>query len=624
MSDGAAPAPSPVVAGASPLRWAPLLVALVLLVGLIVARVRLAHSINIHWDEFYFLSKVHSYARGELTGKLLTFHVHFLGWVRDAAATEVLQVLRLREVMLGFGAIAALATLVIGRRLIGGGTVPALVGASFAVLAGQSLSLVLNHGASARYDPIVVALFLVAGALLVSGGRANTVLAGVVTALCLLVSIKSALYLPTLLGLLLCRWLWAPAAERRSVLGDAALFAAAALLTFAPLLALHAASLAPEPAAVTAAPLGPASTSSGLGAILAKVVVLDRGLPNAKALIGSLRWDTAYWALLFIGVVMASISVGRGDREVKQRSAQLLCFALPLTALLFYRNSFHYFYVSVIPPAALLVGLVFGRAAKGLAQRPLLAAVAVLVMAAPSARAASLWYAYNSDDQLVVQKQIVDAVHETFPTPVPYVDRCAMIGSFKKSGPFMSTWTLGEYRKRGTPVMREALRRERPQFLLQNISSLEVQRGFKGGRGFHRLLREDFMVLKESFIPHWGPLWVAGKTVTLAPADGAPSEIDVVIAGSYRLEASAAVLVDGRSLEPGATVELAEGRHQLAATQADISTVTLRTASARPPPQRPPPPPRVFEGFRYRTAPVPTVSSDAVADGDGEDDPAAP
>lgn len=97
----------------------PLLVVAALLLPLALVRWRLASTLNINWDEFYFLSRIHTWVRGELTEKLLTFHVHLFSWIGRVSAQEIDQVLALREVMLAFGLLAAASTAVIGWRLMG-------------------------------------------------------------------------------------------------------------------------------------------------------------------------------------------------------------------------------------------------------------------------------------------------------------------------------------------------------------------------------------------------------------------------------------------------------------------------------------------------------------------------
>ncbi|MDP2344022.1 MAG: hypothetical protein Q8O67_23895 [Deltaproteobacteria bacterium] len=574
------------------LRHLPVVVMAALLVPLAIVRVRLASSINVNWDELYFLSHVHSHLRGALSEKLLTFHVHFLAWVARVSSNEIDQVLALREVMLAFGAVAVVSTVVIGWRLIG-----SAAGALFAVFAGQSLSLVLNHGASARFDPIIVALFLAAAALLSGHSaprrRARAVVAGVVVAVAMLVSIKSALYLPTLVGLLVCRVISED--NRRDAVVDVFVFLACLVVVGAALFGVHVASLAVAPAVAAG------TVDGGLGGLLAsvfKTALVDQEFPQPSALMSTLRWDGAVWLLALVGFGLACAGVGA--RRAQLQHMQLLCFILPLVGIAVYRNSFAYFYVSVVPPAALLAGLVVGRVHTRLLHRPVLATLLILLIATPVARAAWRWNWLNSEDQVSSQRDVVDAVHAIFPTPVPYVDRCAMIATFPKAGPFMSTWTLAAYRKLGTPIMEPLLRQYQPQFVLQNVGGLELGRSFEGNAKAHRLLPADFAILQQNFIPHWGPIWVAGKAVSL-PGNDASVAVDVVIAGRYVLESAAPVMVDGAAVAPSAVVELVEGAHTLSASRPLVAT--LRTASAQPPPTSAAPKDPLFVGFGFRTAP---------------------
>ena len=58
--------------------------------GLVAAAIAFCLLLQLHlvfvqpvnWDEFRFLADIHSYARGELSGALLTFQVHFFGWLK--------------------------------------------------------------------------------------------------------------------------------------------------------------------------------------------------------------------------------------------------------------------------------------------------------------------------------------------------------------------------------------------------------------------------------------------------------------------------------------------------------------------------------------------------------------
>src|SRR5262249_30472793 len=68
--------------------------ALALLIGLeLLFRYQLLFRLNINWDEFLFLSKIHDYRRGDLASPLQTFYVHFFAWLPLVPGNEVTQVI---------------------------------------------------------------------------------------------------------------------------------------------------------------------------------------------------------------------------------------------------------------------------------------------------------------------------------------------------------------------------------------------------------------------------------------------------------------------------------------------------------------------------------------------------
>ncbi len=572
---------------------APLLIVSLALVALFALRFQVLFTQNVNWDEFAFLAKVHAYLRGELSSRLLTFHVHFFTWVPTTVDGELRQVVAMRVVMFGCALSSAFSTYVVGRRLLG--SAPS---ALFAVVAGQSLSHVITHGASARYDPVVAAAFLGAGALLLSERRGATAVAGVLFAVGAMVSLKILLFLPSLLGLLA---LWAlfpavtPGGARTDAARAALQFVASLGVAFGVLYVAHAATLAPAPRAV--GQLAVSNLTSMAGRALG-----DHDGNTGKYLASSLTWDWGVWTLCALGVAMAIATLASPRRSPAERraSAGLLCLALPLIALVAYRNSFPYFYTCVVPPASLVAALPLARLLRAIEQRPLAASLAAILALVPQASRALEWRAYNLHDQLASQGALLEAVHQVFPAPVPYVDRCSMVGSFPKVGPFMSGWVMGQYRRAGQPIMRELLERERPLFLLQNIETLRLAKAWDPNEP-RRLLREDFEVLRDNFVPYWGPLWVAGKTVRITDGAGA---FDIVIAGPYRVAEPVALRLDGIEVEPGAIVELAVGAHHLEVHQPDgIDRVTLRTAGAKPAPDTEPPRGNVFQGFAFHRRP---------------------
>lgn len=552
-----------------------------------VARLWLLPTLNVNWDEFYFLSQVHALARGELSAPYLTFHAHLFGFVRHVADNEVDQVLALRVVMAGCGLLGAAATIAAGRAL--GGTWRAGL---LAAVAAASFSLVMQFGFQARFDPLVANLFVCSVALLLQEKKRFDVFAGALFALAMLISVKASLYAPALL------LVWAGRGARhtglvpalRGAVRAAAPFVVAMLAVGAPLAAWHVSGLAPAPAGSAVV-----AESSGLAAIAAKVAAGLFSFPQHKVLVRSLTTDSVTWgALGFAGV--AALLWLRAP-ATRPRGLAAIGLLLPLCALTFYRNSFPYFYVTLMLPACLAISVLDAAAVARLGPK-IVGAVVVLFSLLCVGRAARFAWA-NGDDQVAHQRVIVDAAHAVFPEPVPYIDRCGMIASFPKVGPFMSTWSLENYRGRGAALFPGLLAARAPVLVVDNVGGLALGApAASRGTGAHALLPADFAVLRDNYVRHWGPLWIAGKRVHVDA--GVDVHVDFAVPGRYVVDS--AVSVDGVDVGAGVVVDVALGDHVLRATSS--GDVEFRAAAARPPPLHAPPSRRVFTGFSTRSRPA--------------------
>ncbi len=156
-----------------------------------------------HWDEFHFLSVLYEARRGALTTPLQTFYVHLFSWLpavtSGALIPEQVGMLVGRGVMF----LLSLATLWLLYRLALRIYSPQVSLACCVLYSG--LSHVLEHGAAFRYDPLLGFGFVLSWWLLTcSTIAAAPWMAGVVISLMVLLSLKSALFLPTLLLLAIC------------------------------------------------------------------------------------------------------------------------------------------------------------------------------------------------------------------------------------------------------------------------------------------------------------------------------------------------------------------------------------------------------------------------------------
>jgi hypothetical protein len=571
-------------------------VVLFLLGMLFVARARRLSWINVNWDEFYFLSRIHELRRGELADVFLTFHTRLLAWVVDVGQDEVDQVIALRVVMALSAVVTAASAWTIGRRL-GGTRATAALGA----LAGQSLSFVVLHGCAARFDPPLIALATMTLALLLVDRRSALVAAAVGYAMAFLITLKAGLYAPTVLV-----FLWLRPTNRR--VNDVLVFGAVFFVVFGVLLGLHQATLAAPPPVVVA------SDGRSAGSMLARA--LPGGIVlQEQTLAVTLETDTVVWAALAVAFISLVASAGL---DAARRRPALLALSLfaPLLGALGYRNSFAYFYVSIFPAAAVALGTALALAVDAATRRTssspatrdptalagssaapagiavvVVLAVFVVGLAVAFARPA-LALLDRQRNEVRTARAILAAVHAVFPDPVPYVDRCGMVASFPKVGPFMSTWGLEAYRAAGRADLPALLSTRQPQFVLANVGSLRLERPHDP-RSRYALLAQDAAVLRENFVPHWGPLWVAGHVVDVPEASTA--SFLHAIPGAFRLESATPVLLDGVRVAPGDVVSLAAGRHTIADAAGGAVRVTLRTAQAGPPPTKPPPRRRLFQ-----------------------------
>jgi hypothetical protein len=553
------------------------------ILGLLVLKVHLLSLVNVNWDEFRFLSRIHELDRGELTTGFQTFHVRLFGWIPGVATNEVDQVIAGRRVAFLLRVGSSVLLFLLGRRLYGS------TGALVAVLACLGFSHLVRHGEAFRADPIIAFLFLagVAMLLLRPSSRGFAVGAAVTLAIALLVSVKAVFYLPVLGVVLLAPW--AGDAEARTAGRRVAAFALALVAATAALHVLHAASLPGDGGVIATAAV------SRAGEVGARVLWT---VPFVEALVESIRLDRAFWPLLLVGASLAATEALRGAAGMRANGLVVLGMLLPILSLLIYRNTFAYFYAVIVPPASLACGLVAARLESWMSRRPFLATMAVLLLAVPLTGPGVRAWSLLRRDTITGQRQVLEAVREIFPPRTTYIDRCSMVAGYPKAGPFMTTFVLSSYRDRGEPIMPGLVRDRQPVFVLANVSGLELAADWASiGRLQHRLLRDDFQFLRARYVHHWGPIYVAGASLTVTP--GMDQGFDLPIDAIYTLETTGAVLVDGRELAAGETTRLAAGPHRASSPDAR-KRVTLRYGEHLPRPSGAPPSSPLFLDLGFR------------------------
>lgn len=537
-------------------------------------RLHLVFVYEVNWDEFLHLSHVYAYQRGDLTRALQTIYVHAFPWVTLVPGNEVDQVVAARLPLFVLSVGTAGFLYLICRRLL---TVRA---ALFAVLAYLSFAFVIRQGNSFRTDPIATFLLMAALWLIVCrpAWLGLALLAGGLIGLAGAVTIKSVIYVPTIaLVLLIALW---TAQDRRKAFRHGLVIAVTAALACLAFLLAHRLSL------------GAAGDSLGrVGSAIGKTLV-ERDFLNAILTFKlALRQNPVFWLAAALGLVACLLGLFRSADRPRANWATLLALGATLASLGVYTQSFAYYYPFMLAPAAALCGAALSLFPARI--RPGVATVGGALLGAFML----LHYAVALEQDNRAQRRVLVAVHQIFPRPTAYIDRCSMVSSYPKYGPFMSVWGMQGYYRRGVPIMRGILEAHQPRFLIANRELLDLDALGPGdyGPAHFGLFEEDAELLKANFLRHWGPIYVAGKQ--LAVSAQAPSRpFEILIEGPYTVESAVPVELDGRAVRPGEVVTLAPGAHRLRLIEAPAE-VTLRWGDHLYRPEAPPPEGPLFHGF---------------------------
>jgi len=537
----------------------------------VAANFLLAARQNVNWDEFNYLTQVHSYLRGELVARMQTFHVHLFGWLPGLSSNEVDQIVGARLVI---GIVAAANALLI---YVGARRFMDRHAALFGLCAYLAMNFVIGNSIAFRADPMATFLALLACFTVVGkpGRTMGAAIAGAIMAVAMMLTIKSIFYV-TAFGLVFLAMgeTW----RDRFRLGLA--FAAAGIPVFALLYGVHAETLATPPDLVPLAGLGPAGS---------KMFLADGLFPRWPEFLASVAANPILWFACSIGVATLLGAIRRRPERRERRDAWvLLAMTVPVLTPLIYRNAFDYYYVFILPPAAWLAGIAYQRlfsaamtSARGFAARFLITVV-VLQLLFLTAYLARQW-----PDRTTPQRLTLAGVHQVFPALVAYIDGYGIVASFPSAGFFMSSWGMDSYRAVGRPIFADRVAAAQPPMLLADALALHdaLLPGLPVPDNL-RLLPEDASFLVDHYLQYWGMLFVAGKQ--LAVPGGGPLEFTIAVAGDYRLEGAAPVRIDGKSLAPNEVIMLSEGVHLVETDATDSADVRLVWAVAQPAPSQAP------------------------------------
>lgn len=477
----------------------------------------LAHTHNVNWDEFYFLSHLHAFLDGRLDRPMQTFFVHGFTWLAELPGHEMEQIFAARLVMVACLGLTTFSVHSIARHFTDRRS------ADIAALAFLTSGFVLAHGTSFRADPLAAALLTTSIAILLTSRLSvwQMMAAALTSALAVLVTIKSALYLPAFLAVLVWRINDRAAVLRILVTG----FLAGGICVSLYLWHMSGIRVAEDNA-----------TASNAKDALNTTLLNSAIFPRSAELLS--------WAVFSLPQIIL-IGIGLGAGWNARRALLLMLFAAPLLSVVIYRNAFVYFFPFAVP--LLMVAVAVGAQRLGTSRR--MAQLVAVMLASFFVQTAQ-----TLPDRADSQHATIAEVHRLFPEPVTYIDDSHMIATFPNPGFFMSTWGVARYRAAGNPVFAGIIAAHQPPLLIANKTALARTMDPKtpdGAAPF--LLPEDHAILRVSYVHYAGSIWLAGRSITLTAE---PARLAPPFPGNYRLEASKPVQIDSVVVAPGDVLSL--------------------------------------------------------------------
>ena len=524
------------------------LLILTLITTTLFLKFRLLFLLNIDVDEFTFLSVVHRYIQGTLGSPFYTFHVHLFSWLPMVSMNEIDQVMAARLVMFSFFVGSSVFTYLIAKYFLN------TTGALFSVLCYVSISNIIIHGTSFRFDPICSLLFLIAVYLFLNkpGRNVGISLSGFCMALSMMISFKSFFYMVTLIVLCLC--LLYISEDRRETIKNIILFYISFLISLLLLFMYHSHMLFDmQYKDILFSVSGNVKHTVGLK------LFFNGYIHNWQYLVIFIIENIVVVSLLISGLILIIYKYAIGN-NIYNNNIIILSFLVNCAPLVYYRYNHPYFYVFILSPAIVLFGIIVNGLEK-INHGKMLYIVPILISLLSLIVFSNVIHHYNNNafDQNISKKEIVNAVHKMFPTPVPYIDRCFMISSFPGVGLQMTTSDMERYSKANNPIMRDMIVQQKPKLIVANIVYLDLKLPYNGNAKDiffnYPLLEEDYEVLRRNYIHHWGKLYVPGKKFNFN-SEKKEEKFKILIPGTYTIETTENIQINGVNYENGDIIRL--------------------------------------------------------------------
>lgn len=494
--------------------------------AVILAQAVLVFAKSINWDEFLHFSQVYDLPRGRVIWAIQTLHARLFAWARWVPGDVIAQLEAARLGMLVFETVTAWM-IVLSSRLFVDRQIALLAGLAY--VAGGYVFL---HGFSFRPDPMAAATLLTALYLFARRDLSppNILLTGILIGVAGVMTIKSIFYLPCFAGVA-----WYRFAERtegtRSTLARIAAIPLIAAIAFYGVFTLHRQGIATTQDATAA------GVESTAGSYVLSELFHGLHFTTRQALMAP---------VITIGILIIPLTWRRYKRSEKVAIGGLLA---PLATLIFYRNTFPYYFVFLLAPVCVGISPSIAAMARRYGSMKLM----IVVLATPLALLAAEPYGV-----LARQRALIAEVHRLFPRETGYLAYTGFVPDYPRVIPtLISGVGLDFYYRQGKPVIAEAIERGDVGFVLADNPI--VRAAFAGKVVAHSLQPQDFAALHGNFIHYESKLWIAGKM--LCPASGEQA-FRTYRPGEHSLQGGSAI-IDGRRVAEGSSIALQPGLHRL-------------------------------------------------------------
>jgi hypothetical protein len=517
----------------------------------LAAQLYLVFVKSYNWDEFLHYSQVYQLQEGRFTQPFQVLHTRILYWATSVSDDLLTQMITARlfvwtALLLTLSMIYGISREFAGRKA-----------SFFAAFAYLTAGYVFTQGFSIRADALAASVLMSALCLLIKGnGKAwNAICVGLLIGVAGMITFKSAFYAPCFAGLL---WLKSKRSlSTREAVRTLLVIAVAALASFACLYLYHRTGLVAESMR--------RSDASNLS-LFARWLTFEMPF---------LRFTVAQVLLapVFTTCMIAAPFAWRRAGLVKAERIALMSLMAPLVSLIFYRNTFPYYFVFLLAPVSVtlapLMGLLIRRF--GTLLPALILSIGALVMAASEPR-----------DVIERQRALIGYVHREFPQKSGYLDYSQMIADYPRILRFLTSGNgLRTYVEAGVPVIANEIDRGNVPFIIANRAM--IRNALEGRPHEEKFLPEDHKALRGQYVQQWGPLWREGVAI---PAGRQALNFELRRAGVFTLDGSS-LSIDGKLLRHGETIGLSAGRH-VAKTSRDGPSILWRgTKLPGPPPNTP-------------------------------------